>query len=197
MKKLRRIASRLLLASACIAAFNLPAAAQDEPPTPEDVAGIWKAGEGVLYTLPEDQDNVLATLGAQPAGADTWTAQTQALDGTRYDVSFRIQSATLDQLQFILLNPSGDPIPCPHPNYVVYKNSVCGPTFGVSWICQSNSTGSQQRHDYPGRACRRRVGAGYCVDVRSVVGRIDFFDVANCSGPVINSHNLFGWRCNQ
>lgn len=199
MKKFRRTASRLLLACTWIAAFSLPIAAQEEPPTPDDIAAIWQPSDRVLYTLPEDQDSVLATLGAQPAGeagGDLWTAQTQTLDGAKVGVTFSVQHASLNQLHAIFFNP-GDPVPCPHPDYVIYKNSICAPVLIFSYLCQPSGTGSARRTDYPGRACRRSQGAGYCVDVRSVTGRVDFYDLANCSGPVRYSHPLFGWRCHQ
>jgi hypothetical protein len=193
------LVSRLLLASACLAAWALPVRAQSstDPGDSGDPAAFWSPSAGVLHTLPEDELSALGAIGAQPSSEKgLWTANALNADGSTVPVTFRVDYVSPANLVF-LVNAAGDEIPCPHPNYVVYKNSVCGPTFPLGYPCQPNGTGSSQRWDYLYRTCRRSAGAGYCVNVKSIVGRIDYFDLANCQSVPIFSNPLFGWACRQ
>jgi hypothetical protein len=198
MSKRSHLVSSFLLAFASLAVLCAPGLAQQssDEPTQDDFAGIWKASEGVLYTTPADQSGVLAALGAQPAGESTWTASTYNVDGTLTQASFTV--TLLDPASLISLFPSpGDPIPCPHPNHVLYRNSVCGTQhFGVSFLCQAQAGGTSFRSESNTyKSCRRQAGGGYCVDVKSVVGWILYYDSSDCSGPVINTIFQYGGAC--
>jgi hypothetical protein len=197
MRKRSNLVSSLLLALASLPLLCVPALAQQtgDESTKDDFAGIWRASEGVLYTTPEDQSGVLATLGAEPAGQGKWTASTYNVDGTSTQASFTV--TLLDPTALIALFPDpGDPIPCPHPNHVLYRNSVCGtPHFGVSFLCQTLPGGTSRRSETNTyKSCRRQPG-GYCVDVRSVIGWTLYFDSSDCSGPVVNTLFQYGGAC--
>lgn len=192
--------SPFLLILGCFCLLALPAFAQPpadtgEEATDEDLGGVWKPSEGVLYTTPEDQEGVLAALGAEQTDAETWTAGTYAVDGTTAVATFRVELVDAAALPFFL--SPGDPIPCPHPNYRIYRNSVCGLTFlGWSGLCQGTAGGTSQRTSYNSyRTCRRQSGGGYCVNVRSIVGWTLSYDSSDCSGPLTNMVSHYGWAC--
>jgi hypothetical protein len=175
---------------------------KDEEPTIDDVAGIWKASEGVLYTTAEDQEGVLAALNAKTEDGKSWTAPTYNVDGTAATASLQVVLVDAALLPAILPNP-GDQIPCPHPNHILYRNSVCGYTnWGFSGLCQALPTppyppGTSRRTSYNTyRSCKRQVGPTYCVNVRSIIGWTQYFDNGNCTGAVTNMQSHFGWTCN-
>lgn len=200
MKKMSRVLSSFLLAFGCFCLLSVPAFSQIDPdpgeePGDEDIAGVWKASEGVLYTTAEDQDGVLGALGAQPDG-EGWTAKTYRVDGREAVASFKVQLVDAALLPALFFSP-GDVVPCPHPNHVVYRNSTCGYLWpGWSGLCQVNAGNLSQRTTYNTyRSCRRQVGPTYCVNVRSIIGWTQYFYSGNCTGAVYNQVSHYGWTC--
>jgi hypothetical protein len=199
MRKSSLLSSSVLLACGWLSLFSVSGLAQapsDEEPKLDDFAGIWKASEGTLYTTDGDQAGVLAALGAKSEDGRNWTAPTYNTDGTLTQAAVRV--VLVDPSLLLAFFPSpGDPIPCPHPNHILYRNSICGYVhLGFSGICQMLPGNTSQRTSYNSyRSCRRQIGPTYCVDVRSVIGWTQSFYSGNCTGPISNMQMQYGWTC--
>jgi hypothetical protein len=80
--------------------------------------------------------------------------------------------------------------------YVVYEDAECGAKFAKYTSCTEYAPGTSVRYTTPGfRSCEK--GTHYCVAVKSIVGKYEYFASKDCTGTSHKTEDANFLQCEE